>query len=240
VQLFAGTSGWDYPEWKNGFYPADLARGRFLEHYSGRLSACEVNATFHRLHAPAAIARWRAATGEEFRFAVKAHRRLTHTGRVDTPAWEAFLRRFGDSIEPLDDRLACVLFQFPETRERDDEFLGALLERLPWNVPHAFEFRHESWEDDEVQNRIAERGGTVCLSDTVGTVPSALPPGPIAYVRLRADRYADDQREDWYSLLAKEADRRPVYAFAKHKDVPAGDPHTGIGFAEWLADRAGA
>jgi uncharacterized protein YecE (DUF72 family) len=130
------------------------------------------------------------------------------------------------------------LFQFPETRERDDAFLGALLDRLPWNVPHVFEFRHESWDAADVQNRIAERGGTICLSDTVGAVPAVLPPGPVGYVRLRADRYTDEQREGWYSLLADEAGKRPVYAFAKHKDVPAGDSHTGIGFAEWLAARA--
>src|SRR5438093_12780611 len=78
MTLFVGTSGWAYKEWRDGFYPVDLPERRFLEHYSGVLSACEINATFYRLQTKDTFTRWVEMTREGFRFAVKAHRRLTH------------------------------------------------------------------------------------------------------------------------------------------------------------------
>ncbi|MGI9540334.1 MAG: DUF72 domain-containing protein, partial [Miltoncostaeaceae bacterium] len=130
----------------------------------------------------------------------------------------------------------AVLFQFPPTRERDDAVLTALLGSLPRGLPFAMEFRHASWDESGVAERIAEAGGTVCIGETEGRVPDALPPGPLAYVRLRADRYSPEAREGWRDLLEREGAERPVFAFAKHKDIPAGDPYGGIGLAEWLAE----
>jgi uncharacterized protein YecE (DUF72 family) len=234
MALFVGTSGWDYREWRGGFYPPALPQRRFLEHYASVLSACEVNTTFYRVHSEATFERWRGATPECFRFAVKAHRRLTHRRMVLDEAWRDFLEGFMGSLAPIRERLGCILFQFPPNLERDDEGIDALLAALA-DIPFAIEFRHESWQDDDIAQRIAAHGGTVCLSDTTGTVAAGLPPGPRAYVRLRADRYSSAEREGWRELLEREAAVRDVYAFAKHKGVPAGDPHTGVGLAEWLA-----
>ena len=69
-------------------------------------------------------------------------------------------------------------------------------------------------------------------------LPDRLPAGRIAYVRLRAQRYEPEAREGWLALLREEAENRDVYAFAKHKDVSAGDPFTGVGFAQWLVETA--
>jgi hypothetical protein len=84
---------------------------------------------------------------------------------------------------------------------------------------------------------VAERGGTVCVGETAGTVLDRLPPGPLAYVRLRADGYTDEARDGWLQLLRREAAERPVFVFARHEGLPAGDPSCGVGLAEWLADR---
>ena len=240
MALFVGTSGWDYPEWKGEFYPSALRRADFLDYYSSRLSACEVNATFHRIHTKETFQRWITSTPSDFVFAVKVHRRLTHTKQIGNPSYVAFLRRFLETLEPFDDRLRVLLVQFPPTRERDDEALEWLLANIANQVRCAFEFRHVSWETPEVADRLAAKGATVCLSDTTGEVPAALPPGPLGYVRLRADHYTDEQREGWRSLLEREAAGRNVYAFGKHKEVPANDPHTGAGFAEWLSRETGS
>jgi hypothetical protein len=85
-----------------------------------------------------------------------------------------------------------------------------------------------------VPARVAGRGATVCLTDTTGAVPRQLPPGPIAYVRLRAERYDEEQREGWRALVAREAEHRPVMAFARHEGLPADDPGCGVGLAQWL------
>jgi uncharacterized protein YecE (DUF72 family) len=233
MALFVGTSGFDYPEWKGEFYPAGLRRADFLEHYGSRFNACEINTTFYGLKDKTTFERWIASTPADFRFAVKAHRRLTHTNQIGTPAYLAFLQEFLETLAPMT-RLGCILIQFPPTRERDDEVLDRLLDAIPSEFACAVEFRHESWESPDVADRLVTRGATLCLSDTTGEVPAALPPGPFGYVRLRADRYSDEQREGWLSLLMREANQRDVYAFGKHKDVPANDPHTGAGFAEWL------
>jgi uncharacterized protein YecE (DUF72 family) len=239
VSLFVGTSGWAYRGWKGGFYPDDLPQARFLEHYGRRLGACEVNATFYRLQSEVTVARWAHSVPDSFRFAVKAHRRLSHRKRLAPGANERdFLGRFLESLEPLDDRLACVLFQFPSFLERDDAALGSLLAALPAELRFACEFRHPSWEEAAVSERIAEWGGTICFAEMEGTVPERLPPGPIAYVRMKATRYTEEARAGWLDLLWREAETRDVYAFAKHEDVAAGDPFAGVGLAQWLAERS--
>jgi len=239
MSLHVGTSGWAYPEWRPEFYPAGLPQSRFLEHYGQVLSACEINATFYRLQSETTMHRWSDSVPEGFRFALKAHRGLTH-GVLFPPdeAEDGLLARFLASVGAVGGRLGALLVQLPPSRTRDDAGLDRLVRALAGGPPPAFEFRHASWAEPAVVDRIAAGGGTVCLAETTGAVPDALPPGPIAYVRLRADRYDDDAREGWRELLAREARERPVFCFAKHEGVPAGDPHVGVGLAEWLARSA--
>jgi uncharacterized protein YecE (DUF72 family) len=239
MSLHVGTSGWAYKEWRPEFYPADLAQTRFLEHYGRRLSACEINATFYRLQKDATCVRWAEATPHAFRFSIKAHRRLTHR-RTLAPDSEtrSYLDTFLKSVAILGERLGTVLFQFPPYRHRDDDALDAFLEALPAEIPYAFEFRHESWVSPDIERRISAAGATVCVSDKTGVVPNALPPGPIGYVRLRAERYDIDSRARWLTLLNEEARNRHVYAFAKHEGIPASDRFGGVGLASWLVERS--
>ena len=235
MTLYIGTSGWAYKEWKPDFYPQDLPQKRFLEHYGNTLGACEINATFYRLQSDDTFTRWISSTPETFRFAAKAHRRLTHSKRIapDTEQ-RGFLDTFLRSVGILGPRLGAILFQFPPYRRHDEEQLEGLLDALPAGTPYAFEFRHESWDGPQVTDRVARAGGTICISDSVGTVPLTLPPGPIAYVRMRAERYTDEQREGWARLLQTEAKERNVFVFTKHEGSPTDDPYAGVGLAQWL------
>ena len=240
MPLRVGTSGWAYPEWRPGFYPEKLPRGEFLGYYGRTLSACEINATFYRLQSDRAMGGWAAAVPDGFRFAVKAHRGITH-GAVFPPDArdDGLLARFLASLPPMGTRLGTVLVQLPPHRARDDAALDRLLSVLPHDPPCALEFRHASWETPEVEERVAAAGATVCLADREARAPERLPPGPLAYVRLRADRYDDAARKAWRDLLVREGAKRDVYAFAKHEGVPAGDPHAGVGLAEWLVEATG-
>jgi uncharacterized protein YecE (DUF72 family) len=235
VALHVGTSGWAYPEWRGDFYPRRLPQGDFLSYYGEPLGACEVNATFYRAQTAATFERWAAAVPPEFRFTVKAHRRLTYKRQLaPDPASAAFTRDFVASLAPLGGKLGCMLLQVPEFIERDDAALAQLLDVLPEEVPFALELQHDSWQAPEVEAAAAERGGTVCIREESGIVLRSLPPGPVAYVRLKGKHYDDAAREGLRDLLAREGAGREVYAFARHKDVPAGDPHTGLGLARWL------
>jgi uncharacterized protein YecE (DUF72 family) len=239
VPLFVGTSGFSYPEWKGAFYPQGLPARRFLEHYSRELAACEINATFYRLQSPDALRRWVETVPADFRFALKAYRPVTYRKQVGGETERARLGEFLESVAPLGARLACIRLQFPAFAERDDAGLARLLERLPAELPFTCELMHESWRASGVEDAVAARGGTVCLTDSDGPAPAALPPGPVAYVRLRAERYAEHERAAWLDLLRGEAERRDVYVFTKHKGVAADDPFAGLGLARWLSAQAG-
>lgn len=236
MTLFIGTSGWAYSEWKPEFYPPDLPQARFLEHYAQQLSACEINATFYRLQAEQTLERWAAAAPHGFRYAIKAHRRITHSRSMSPD--NDFLGSFLTSLTPLREGVGAILLQYPPRRERDDDALRSLLEALPRDIPCAFEFRHSSWHDVDVESAVADAGGTICVSDSTGDVPARLPPGRVAYVRLRAERYTDAQRRRWLDLLQLESRTRNVFAFSKHEGIPAGDEFGGLGLALWLRHRA--
>ncbi|MDQ3914827.1 MAG: DUF72 domain-containing protein [Actinomycetota bacterium] len=239
MTLFVGTSGWAYREWKPDFYPADVRQKEWLRFYSSALGACEINATFYRLQSSETMARWGAETSEGFRFSLKMHRRITHSRSLaPDDAGRDLLKAFFANAGRLGPKLGVVLLQLPPHRARDDDALAALIDALPPEVRYAFEFRNNTWDDDEVRARIAGAGGTVCLSNTDGTAPAALPPGDLAYVRLRTEEYTDDQRTAWKELLLSEGGRRDVFAFAKHEGIPAGNPFGGVGLARWLAETA--
>lgn len=238
MSLHIGTSGWAYKEWKPAFYPEGTPQRAFLAHYSSVLTGCEINATFYRLPSESTVARWAEETPEAFRFAVKMHRRLTHSAELGDAGWRDFLARFLDSLAPLGERLGCTLIQFPASRVRDDGLLTDIIRALPPGLPFACEFRHESWVRPEVDEILADGGGTRCLAETDAAPPPAqFPPGPLTYVRLRGDRYPDPTRGAWATALRGAARTQTVFAFTKHKGVPAGDPETGVGLAEWLTSR---
>ena len=239
MTLMIGTSGWAFKEWRPGFYPADLPQSRWLEHYCRHLTACEINATFYRKQAPATFEKWAAAAPKSFRFAAKAHRVITHS-RMFAPDENrrAVIGDFFESISALGELRGPVLFQFPASRERDDAALAGLLDAVPDGVPCAFEFLSQTWDEDAVTDLLLEHGMTRCFTDREGDAPEKLPPGPIAYVRMRTQRYTDGQMERWRALFDSESATRDVYVFTKHEGTAPEDPHGGIGLSRWLIERA--
>jgi uncharacterized protein YecE (DUF72 family) len=239
VALHVGTSGWAYPEWRGILYPARLPQGDFLSFYAKALGACEVNASFYRIQSAAALARWATAVSASFRFTVKAHRRLTYRRQLAPDrATEDFVREFGASLAPLGAKLGCLLVQVPEFVERDEGALTRLLDLLPGELRVACEFLHPSWATPAVAATLATRGATACMREEEGAELAGLPPGPFAYVRLKGQRYSDEARASLRELFEREAAERDVYVFARHKDVPADDSHTGLGLARWLSGSA--
>ena len=128
--LFAGTSGFAYPAWKPDFYPQKLASKNFLQHYATRLNAVEINYTFRQLPKSATLENWVSQVPEDFRFACKAHQRITHFNRLKESEFnELFFR----AIDPLRSarRLGPVLFQLPPNFKADAALLAAFLAKLP-------------------------------------------------------------------------------------------------------------
>lgn len=228
MSLFVGTSGWAYKEWKPDFYPADLPQARFLEHYATKLSAVEINATYHRRQEEATLKKWVDAVPEDFRFVVKGHRAITP--RAQDPG---LLNEFLSDMRTLGPQLAATFFQFPLKRDGNEESFEKFLANLDGAVPVAFDLKHASWHTADIAEQVAQAGGTLCHSDREGKAPEALPDGPIGYVRLRGGTYSKKERAKWRSLLEKESSERDVFVFVKHDEGP-GDEFTGVGLAQWL------
>lgn len=163
-RLRVGISGWSYREWRHDFY-AGVPQRRWLAHCAAHFTAIEVNVTFYRMMAESAFHRWRDETPDDFVFAVKGHKRITHSRRladVDEPLTE--VRRAFSNLGP---KLAAVLWQLPPNLAKDADRLRAFAARLgAWRgVDHVVEFRHSSWFDDQTADILRHHGIANCLSD---------------------------------------------------------------------------
>ena len=220
--LFAGTSGFAYPAWKPDFYPQKLASKNFLQHYATRLNAVEINYTFRQLPKSATLENWVSQVPEDFRFACKAHQRITHFNRLKESEFnELFFR----AIDPLRSarRLGPVLFQLPPNFKADAALLAAFLAKLPPDVRCAFEFRNASWMTDETYRLLEKHRVALCLaeSDTF-EVPQVIT-ADFVYARLRKEDYSSQDRLAIAARVREQlAADRDVYAFFKHEETPAG------------------
>src|SRR5215470_10277701 len=147
MELHVGTSGYSYKEWKGNFYPEDLPAKEMLSYYSRKLPAVEINNTFYRLPQPTMIENWKAQVPESFRFSIKATQRITHIKRLKNAADET--RYLLETASLLKERLGVVLFQLPPNMKKDAGRLKDFLSLLSAGSRAAFEFRHESWFDEE-------------------------------------------------------------------------------------------
>src|ERR1700729_1531058 len=188
--LYSGTSGFAYPAWKPGFYPAKLPGKQFLKHYAGRLNSVEINYTFRRLPSASTLASWVEATPAGFVFAVKANQRITHILRLKNAAeaTELFLRM----IDPLRTarRLGPILFQLPPALKCDVALLHDYLELLPGDLRYAFEFRHASWLAEPVYEELRQRNVSLCVAESERLEVPEVITADFVYYRLRKPEYS--------------------------------------------------
>jgi uncharacterized protein YecE (DUF72 family) len=222
MRLHVGTSGYSYKEWKGSFYPEKLPSKEMLAYYGGRLGAVEINNTFYRLPKASVLESWAEQVPNDFRFSIKASRRITHFTRLKPEAREP-TEYLLSTLETLGRRLGAVLFQLPPNLKKDAERLAGFLEMLPEGTPGAFEFRHPSWSDDEVRELLRARGMTLVSADT----DDADEDEPIVrtsgwgYLRLRRAEYADEDLERWVDRVRSQ-DWTHALVFFKHEDEGAG------------------
>jgi uncharacterized protein YecE (DUF72 family) len=220
VRLYVGTSGYSYKPWKGKFYPEDLPASEWLSYYAERFSTVEINNTFYRVPKPDVFASWAKQVPEDFRFSVKATRRITHIKRLKNVEEETayFLR----AAEPLGDKLGIILFQLPPNLKKDVERLGKFLELLPAAGRHAMEFREASWFDEEVYAMLRDRGVALCLAETdEQQIEELVSTAPFAYLRLRRTEYDDGALRAWEARL-RGSSWDPVWLFFKHEDEGLG------------------
>ena len=220
--IYAGTSGWAYPSWKPDFYPAKLASGKFLNHYAGRLNTVEVNYTFRRFPTEKLLRGWIEATPPNFKFAIKAHQKITHVARLREVV--DFTSDFLRSLQPLDEekKLGPLLFQLPPFLKCDVALLKDFLSTLPKALRFAFEFRHESWFSEEVYSVLREANAALCNAESEKLETPDVQTADFAYLRLRKENYSAKERKALEERIAKLASAGDVFVYFKHEDTPEG------------------
>ncbi len=162
--IHVGISGWNYTQWRHGFY-AHVPQRDWLAHCARRFTGMEVNATFFRFIRPEVTGSWRAVAPPGFLYGLKGHRFVTHVCRLEQVA--PLLERMRQGTLPLGPRLGAVLWQVPSGLVRDLALLDEFARRLDaWpEARHVVEFRHHSWISDSVATLMAERRLAVCRSE---------------------------------------------------------------------------
>ena len=219
MRILVGTSGYAYKEWRGSFYPEKIREKDMLRYYAERLRAVEINNTFYRLPGKETLLRWAEQVGEDFTFVLKASQRITHRQKLAPESAETVAYLF-ETASALGERLGPVLFQTPPFLQKDVARLEAFLAALPPQRSVAFEFRHETWFDEEVYAALRARNAALVAADT-DAAPEALSPVPTAdwgYVRLRRSRYDDALLAAWGERICAQPWRQ-AYVFFKHEDA---------------------
>ena len=218
-KVWIGTSGWSYKGWRGDFYPDELAAKNWLRWYAGRFPTSEINGSFYRTPSLEAVRAWREQTPEDFVFAWKASKFITH--------WKRLTDKCRNSLELMETRLKVlgpkagpVLFQLPPQFKVDRERLAAFLKLLSKKRRYAFEFRDPSWYEPAVLDLLRDHDIALCLSDhqdapapweTTARHVYDRGHGPTGQYR---DRYPKKTLDRWAEAIAKwRRHRMTVYCY---------------------------
>lgn len=209
-----GTSGWSYDGWRGSFYPDSVARKRWLPFYASRFATAEINSSFYRTPTLEAVRQWRADTPDDFTFAWKASKFISHWKRL-TPKCENSIALMHTKLKVLAPKVAAVLFQLPARFSKNTERLDRFLDMVPRDYRYAFEFRDKDWYADDVLEVLQKHDVALCISDHADAPAPWLVTARHVYVRSHgpSGRYhgsymARTLRHWARSLLAWQAEGR--------------------------------
>ncbi|MFN2302215.1 MAG: DUF72 domain-containing protein [Anaerolineales bacterium] len=201
VKALIGTSGWQYPDFSDRFYPDKLEKSQQLGYYADQFPAVEVNNTFYQLPTQETIEKWLQSAPDDFIFAVKASRYITHMKNLLDP--EDTLPEFYKRIASFGDQCGPILLQLPPRWKVNLERLKNFLPHLSGEFRHAIEFRNKSWLTDEVYELIRRYNVAFCIYDFNYHQSPRLVTTDFVYVRLHGpgqayhDPYDLDSLQHW-------------------------------------------
>ena len=233
MNLYVGTSGYSYKEWKGTFYPEDLPDKQMLRFYGERFRSVEINNTFYRMPKSSVFESWAAEVPAEFKFVIKASQRITHMQRLkDADDSVSYLLKV---CGVLKQRLGPLLFQLPPFFKKDVPRLRDFLPLIPAANRAAFEFRHQSWFDDEVFELLREHQATLCIAEADNELQIPfVSTADWGYLRLRRADYGDAELAGWVDRLRQQS-WRETFVFFKHEEAGKG-PKMARRFLELASD----
>jgi uncharacterized protein YecE (DUF72 family) len=237
MNAYIGTSGYSYPKWKGNFYPAKLPAKQMLGYYAGRFRTVEINNTFYRPPTAAVVEAWASQVPADFRFALKAPQEITHIRRL-RDAGELVSALVG-CAGALKEPLGPLLFQLPPNFAKDVSRLRDFLAQLPLRSRAAFEFRHQSWFDDEVFALLRDHRAALCVADAEDDLEVPfVTTADWGYLRLRRPDYDDAALTEWAARMQTQP-WRDCFVYFKHEDAGTG-PRMASRLLELLAESAPA
>jgi uncharacterized protein YecE (DUF72 family) len=221
VNVWVGTSGYNYPEWKGSFYPEKLPAAKMLAYYAERFTSVEINYTFYRTPNEKILAGWNRETPAGFRLTLKAPKRITHIAKLKDCA--ELLQYFLRIAATLGPKLGAILFQLPPYFRKDLAVLDGFLALLPPATCAAFEFRHASWMDAEVFARLRSRNLALCIADSEKFSTPLELTASYGYFRLRDEGYTPADLERWAATIhSRAAHLEEVFVYFKHEEAGIG------------------
>jgi uncharacterized protein YecE (DUF72 family) len=209
-----------YKEWKGNFYPAKTSASEMLAYYAKSFSTVEINNTFYRMPSEKVLLDWSAQVPDDFAFVLKAPRRITHIKKLKDVGDD--VAYFVRTAAVLQKKRGPLLWQTPPFLRKEMSILRDFLALLPTGSQPAFEFRHQSWFDDEVFDLLRQHNASLCLADADNEL--AIPFVATAdwgYLRLRRPEYSDDDLRDWVKRVGQQT-WKDAFVFFKHEDAGKG------------------
>lgn len=220
-RLRIGTSGYQYDHWKGVFYPDDIPKKEWFQHYTSAFDTVEINNTFYNLPAEKTFEAWRESAPAAFLFALKFSRFGTHIKKLKDS--EEPIERFLERARQLGDTLGPILVQLPGNWRANPERLADFLQKAPSDYRWSLEVRDESWLSDEVYSVLEEHNAALCLHDMIENHPEQLT-ADWTYLRYHGDHYTGSYSD---SYLKSQAERirgyldngRDVYAYFNNDEA---------------------
>ena len=235
MRVHVGTSGYNYPEWRGTFYPEGFSAKKMFGFYSERFHTVEINYTFYRMPTEKLITGWAAQAPAGFQYTLKAPKRITHERRLKDCAKETEM--FTGVARGLGAGLATLLFQLPPTMKCELARLEDFLATVPKDIRTAFEFRHDSWLNDDVYQRLRDVGAALCIADFGDKTTPLQTTARHGYFRLRDQGYQPDDLVRWAdTLVAQSAAWDDAFVYFKHEGEGKG-PEFAAAFVKLLAAR---
>jgi len=213
-----GTSGWHYNHWRGKFYPAELKKYEWFDYYSKHFDTVEINNTFYQQPKDTSIKTWYKRAPQNFTYAVKANRFITHIKKLKDPADS--LRRFLNSTALLKEKLGPVLYQLPPSLHQDLDRLKNFAMLLPKKPPAVFEFRHKSWFTQNTFDLLSRFHLTFCIHDMPGIISPRAVTADIIYIRFHGPtgryqgNYSKAALRDWAEWIKDHAkNTRSIFAY---------------------------
>jgi uncharacterized protein YecE (DUF72 family) len=194
-----------------------------LSFYATRFSTLEINNTFYRLPKESVLTEWASQVPDGFTFAIKASQKITHYTRLKAES-ESMVQFLLKNTAMLGEKMGPILFQLPPNLKKDVPRLQNFLSYLPENRRYTFEFRHESWFDEDVFSVLRDRDIAMCVSESAELSCPVVCTATWGYLRLHKLDYTPDGLAEWAKRVAAQ-NWKDAYVYFKHDEgVGSGPP----------------